>query len=96
MARDGERDEERRGSANTQQRTDRLKAAGLSTPLGVAFALIVSEAVELVWGVTLSSMMFMAISAIAGSITTTVAICFSDIHAIVLARLLRRRASDRR
>lgn len=95
MSRDGDREVERRGNVNTQQRSDRLKAAGLSTPLGIALAIIVAELVKTVWGVTLSSMMFIAISAVAGSITTTIAICFADIRAIVLARLLRRRAADR-
>lgn len=37
-----------------------------------------------------------ALSALIGSMTTTVALCFQDLRAIVLSRALKRRSTDRK
>lgn len=75
-------------------RANRLKIAGLSTPIGVALAVLVVEGVKLVWDVDLSNMFFLSLASILGSLTTTGALCFHDLRAIVLARFLKRRGTD--
>jgi len=87
-------DNDRRATSD-RDRASRLTMATVSTPLGVAFGVVVVEVLKQSLEMHVTNIMFYAISAICGSLVTTASLCAHDFRSIALKLIYRRRKEDK-
>jgi len=79
-----------RRTANGNQRMGRITLGGVSSPAGIVIAWLLVNA----WGKPMTELELIALSSVAGSLTSMMAICFWDLRGILLSLVKHRRVTE--
>jgi hypothetical protein len=79
-----------RRTVNGKQRAHRIAVGGVSAPISI----VISTLIHHFWGDTMGTDFTIAVSSLASSLITVLAICFWDIRGIILSRMFKRRRKE--